>query len=613
MFSFQIRLTPSSIPSTPPPFYRMKNHFTKSSNIDISKIGKHPEGYAVEEIATVPNYDYIVMAKIFNNENQLVLDEEHFFCFKCRKWLKTSRTFGNIKAHLKNVHNDVFVSRTCLSEQQKAIHARRFILLNGLSFSLIESPDLKAIAPLAGSRKSISCQCTSIAEDIRRKISQISNRSCCCWLVVDEWADSGKQSYLGVHASLLDGNFEFISVCLAHQPLSAIHCDAPYIAGIIAELCSNLLPGTRIIGIVTDTTNLMPAIANCLTVDWSPCFCHVMNLLMQDFVNACDKKLQLLFMIQRSLGSSQVFHNYLVNQKSKLTSLPGYTPTRWYSLFKLMRNFLIMKNNIQAYLHANHNDAIGVPDDSYFEVIKSLLDVFGTARYVMGKMESDVFGSLSCVIDSFRLLNASVNALPPIFEEERNIFHDSFVERWFYYLERFRKALLMASWLNPYQMMNTSLEHEEKLEAAHYIEEELQKHVGSSYNTQNRSTGNRAQHSEANPNGFGITFSVFRNQTHDNNVPEHIRYSKLLDQTELFQNSEQSLYTFWQSNKEIYPNLYKVAMETYIRPASSAMAERTFSKSKKFQGSNRVAMKSNKFVDSMMIIANPQLSASLIQ
>ena len=191
-----------------------------------------------------------------------------------------------------------------------------------------------------------------------------------------------------------------------------------------------MLINSPILGLVTDTTNLMPAVADILKVKWGRCYCHVMNLLVQDFLEACNNKLEYLFQIQRTLGSSVVFHNYLVSQKSTITSLPSITSTRWYSIFKLMMNFVILQPHIQAYLTNNHNYSIGFPPNEYFKTITYLMEVFGTAKNVMKTMESDDFGSLSYVIDSFRLLYLSVQRLPDDFLIEKNKFGEAFSIRW---------------------------------------------------------------------------------------------------------------------------------------------------------------------------------------
>ena len=591
----------------------MRIHFSKQSNIQPDAVGNHPKDVIIESLATIPNYEYIVMPLTKNISNETILEEKYFFCFKCRKWLKASGTFGNIKSHLRGVHHEMISQSSIkeLSPIQKALHAKRFILLNGLPFSLIESPDIQALAPEAGSRKKISIQCTSVAEDVRREIkNRYINGTNGHWLIIDEWTDKTMQKFLGVHASILTNTCDYECVCLAHQPLSEIHCDTPYISGVINEICNVLLPASKTLGIVSDTTNLMPAIASCLKVEWAPCYCHVMNLLLQDFVDACTPKLQCMLQIQRSLGSSQVFHNYLVQQNAKITSLPSYTITRWYSLFKLMKNFLALKNEIQSYLQSNRSNAIGVPKDEYFQIIGELIKVFGTARNVMGNMESDNFGSLSCVIDSFRLLNLSVYRLPEYFNPEKQRFNESFVQRWTNGLGlKEKETLLVAAWLNPFQMINSSLTYEERVKADNIIK----RMINENSNSLNQPS-DIPQMQQVEDTQYGYTYSAFANQN-QGQVPENVRYAKLINQMELSsaQKSENILYAFWKANRGLYPSLFHIAMKTFLRPASSAMAERAFSKAKKALGLHRSSIKSSKFADSMMIIANPNIASSMIQ
>ena len=356
------------------------------------------------------------MIPIVSNEDPNIINEDIYFCTICKKWLKVSHTLGNIKSHLKNVHQ-VLTENQCMtiSEAEKAVLIRKFILLNGLPFSIVENKHLKALSRNIGTRKSLSRECSMIAERVRRFIKakyQMGNHK--IYIIIDEWTDPNSQNYLGVHATILTRENNWDTVCIAHQPLSEIHRNSEYISDILAELLVYFFNNSEIAGLVTDTTPLMPSIAAKMGINWYPCYCHIMNLLLQDFIYICGDRLQPLLDMQRTLGSSTVFHNYIVHQNACVTSLPNVTPTRWYSLYKLMNNTLKLKMHIINFLSTHRYKSIDSPPEDFFDDLQQLFSVFATAKYVMQKLESDKFGTLSVVIDAFRLLKMSVDRLPDL-------------------------------------------------------------------------------------------------------------------------------------------------------------------------------------------------------
>ena len=434
----------------------MLAHFAQQSQVNTDTIPAHPNGLHIFGFRSLPDYDYILVA-IIDPVNTLIIDDHYFYCSKCQKWLRISNTIGNIRKHLRNVHQVIDnVHHPELSQIEKGVLARKMVLLNGLPFSFIENPQLQQICPLAGTRQNLAALCSRVAEDVRRNIkAHFQPGGNIIWVTIDEWTDKNSQLYLGVNAFIKTRVNNVEKVCVAHQPLSAISNDAPYISGILQEILDNYFPRSKIEGLVTDTTNLMPAIAHVMGLKWRPCYCHIINLLMHSFVQSISDLLEPLFIIQRTLGSSTVFHNYLIQQNTTVTSLPSYTQTRWYSLYKLLKNVLILQPHIQAFLASHRYDSIGVPENEFFNQLSKLITVFGTAKNVMMHLESDSFGTLSMVIDAFRLIKHSVDSLPnEQFGYVKEDFNMEYTQRWFDHFmnDEYHDELILAARLNPYQL-----------------------------------------------------------------------------------------------------------------------------------------------------------------
>ena len=454
------------------------------------------------------------------------------------------------------------------------------VLLSGLPFSFIENRQLQLLCPLAGTRQNLSVLCSRVAEDVRRNIKcHLQPGGNIIWVTIDEWTDKNSQLYLGVNAFIKTRANNIEQVCLAHQPLSAISNDALYIAGILQEMFDNYFPRSKIEGLVTDTTNLMPAIAHQLNIKWRPCYCHIINLLMQSFVQSLYNKLDLLFVIQRTLGSSTIFHNYIVQQNATVTSLPSYTETRWYSLYKLIKNVLTLQPHIQAFLTNHRYDSIGVPNNEFFNNLSKLLIVFGTAKNMMMHLESDNFGTLSKVIDAFRLIQHSVQCLPDDqFAYEKEKFDLQFTERWIdhFFNNEYHDELLLASRLNPYQLQHTSLTSEEINSANAILSREIQ-NMQQNANVQNNNNAGNERNENLFQNGF--TFQHFR-EIRNNEESELERYESIIRSLQ-YTEQQPNLLQFWLFHMESLPHLAKIALHILLQPASSAASERVFSKAKR--------------------------------
>lgn len=590
----------------------MIKHFEQISNIDPNTIQPHPRNIICFGFRCSQMIGYI-MLPIIDDNDPTVVDTQYFYCDKCKKWLKTSGTFGNIKAHVRCTHHDLngpIIPE--LTPREKGILTRKMVLLYGLPFSFIENPILKILSPNSGGRHNLSAMCSRIAENVRRNIKnkyQFMNAN--IWITIDEWNDTSSQSYLGVYANILQTNGQIDKLCVAHHPLSAIHADAPYISGVLHEIFENFFPRSKIEGIVTDTTPLMPAIANHLHITWSPCYCHIINLLLQSFIQICDDKLSDLFLIQATLGSSTVFHNYIIGQNVKVTSLPSVCATRWFSLYKLMRNTIILQPQIQHFLENNHYDKLSIPPDEFFQDISLLINVFATAKNVMKHLESESFGTISYVIDAFRLIKHSVDNLPDNkFENEKSLFNDDYTHRWIsHFLEDdTHDMLLMAARLNPYQTKCSSLTIEE-INTANTL---LQRHISQNENTHRYTTDQWNQVNTENRNLFeyGYTFNHFRDINRQN-TNELELYNNIANATDGL-GTTTDLYQFWKSQSDTLPNLSKLALKLLLRPASSASAERIFSKAKRMLDISRNSMSPSKISDSVMIIANPEIAEQYI-
>lgn len=397
-----------------------------------------------------------------------------------------------------------------------------------------------------------------------------------------------------------------------------MNLDAEYIAIVLGEIFDDYSIMNKIKGFVTDSAPVMIAAAQKFGegIKWIPCFCHIMNNLMGKFISASEAKLSYLFKLQRSLGISCLFHNYVTQEPNiRVSSLPCYTYTRWYSMFKLLRNTLILKDKIVEFIplynEKHPQNIIELPDDDFFEQLAMLINVIATARNAMMTLESDEFGTISKVINCFAKLKSTIDSLnDDIWGEEKNVFYNFYHSLYETQYEANKDLLLIASRLNPFIMSGTTITPAEKqfaddlvlaMISARKPQHEAQE--------QARQARIRAQHHNQ-PERFGLTMGVF-SASHGTPVAAN----ELTQYITLIPNNvhEGDVLKFWNDNNKGLPVLASIAREYLVTPATSGASERDFSKTKRTASVRRLAMKRSKVSDTVMIAANPDIADAFIQ
>ncbi|OHS99427.1 hypothetical protein TRFO_24553 [Tritrichomonas foetus] len=79
----------------------MIKYFPKISEEAVERIHAHPDkNVSIYCFKQIKLYDFLLLPIIDEEDNQKANDN-YVYCIKCSKWLKTSSTLGNVKAHMK--------------------------------------------------------------------------------------------------------------------------------------------------------------------------------------------------------------------------------------------------------------------------------------------------------------------------------------------------------------------------------------------------------------------------------------------------------------------------------------------------------------------------------
>ena len=567
-------------------------HWVHSCDVDPADVGPHPTGMSM---ISFRKYDdcplFVVPVGIDGSVNS-----SYFYCRLCRKWLNISTTQSNFTKHVTRKHPNLLKAQEQeieLTDDEKRAYGKRFILLNALPFSLVEDPDFRMLCP-GLTRKGMSEYAHELSNFLSENLVSYLDSAVKVVLSIDEWSSIANQPYLGIEAHVLfDDHYEVL--CIDHKVLINQHNTADILAMCVFETIEEFGLESKYIGFVSDTTPLMPATnaALCQYIEsqWFPCFCHIMDLLLQTIVESAYPTIEQMFVHQKTLGHSTVFHNYLIEHEAPVTTLPSYTPTRWFSIFELMDHYVKLKTFIADFLAASNEDF----DPDVFDAVADLLNVVATAKRAILDLESESFGTISMVIPYFKLLNKSVHSLDQTtWSDLIELFDVDFNSKYLKRLEDegLSRTLLTATRLNP--KMTCHLSNEQIVSADSIIRESI---------------GTVAPHKEERDDeSYGLFLHSSQLNEDDPGEDQLAAFIMAIPNSRHLELEE-----FWFSHAGDWPELAAYAVATLLPPASSTSVERQFSKAARIQNKSRARLYSKKVSDLVKISCNSEAVRELIE
>ena len=237
-----------------------------------------------------------------------------FYCNKCNKWLKLSGTIGNIRSHLRNVHPEVQqIEHTQISSFGRAQLFREFCLITGLPFRIIDHPIIQKLFPEIGNRHDLSNLCTDVSGKIQNYLKVKLQSALHISIAMDEWTDQCNRRYLGIQAiCIFRDAYEILT--LAQTPILEVNASASVLSSILKKNLKKYDIKLKVDYVVSDTTAVMPATAIQLGLKWSPCYCHILNLVAGDFTKCISLLVGPILEIQKTLGRSTLFTQFCIQK-----------------------------------------------------------------------------------------------------------------------------------------------------------------------------------------------------------------------------------------------------------------------------------------------------------
>jgi hypothetical protein len=473
-----------------------------------------------------------------------------------------------------------------VTPEEKKNRICRYIVSRYEAFRTVESDEFRAVSGVVMTGEEVRKRIIAMKNDIFLKMKNLLESSSCITISFDEWSDALHFKYLGIRAySVCDR--QYWNLCLEHIKLQPHQTTAHELSLLIARVLRDKYEiRDKVFFAVTDNASVMEATVREIGLIRLPCFCHVLNLLLHDVLD--EVKISPLLAFVGSVANSDRFTNFLIDSNAKYSSIPSYSETRWFSLWKTIRNCLEDRYAIEAFINQekkHHRQTVVIPQ-GVWETAEKLKGVLQTFKNACCLLESDKFGSISHAFQGLKLVQECLTNNGNKDDRFEAVWKKCLTHWNKFVTSEVRVIVAIAMILNP--SVSLKLLTDKEIEAA--VTKMGVEIAGVNIAT----TAKITKKKEMREDDAGLTLSDIEEEGSENTG--EINQLLSMDRTAVRRcQGEFNLWQWWEGNRAVYPALYDVAMKYLALPASSAAAERQFSKAKLIQGNRRLSLATNCF------------------
>jgi hypothetical protein len=329
----------------------------------------------------------------------------------------------------------------------------------------------------------------------------------------------------------------------------------------------------------------MPKAVGLIQRHWMPCWGHVLNLMLNDVLKKITPVLEPILDLVRLTACSKQWASFV--KEGKYATLPTYTPTRWYSMYRLIKNALKLKGSVTKFLAKLNEERedrnVRLIPETVWSSAEKFKPVLETFKYWVGLSESNRLGTLAHVLEAVKMIRMSVlnlyntsGVIPDAIPENFTFgpFLQGVKQGWQEAEKRFEERndpqtkdmLLLAVMLNPAVVPSTVLSREDHERAEIIMRSRYESIRGIEDDT------TASQNTKRRPHAFTRDILI---EFKSDEWTDFQRVERGFD-VSAFDVSE-----WWRSNKDRFPTLFKLVQQYLIVPATSATSERQFFKAKR--------------------------------
>lgn len=493
-------------------------------------------------------------------------------------------SFAKISAYASDGHKNKEITQ----------NIAEMICRDSLPFSIVEGIGfkklMKTVAPLykVPCRKTITDLIDTKYEEkktlVIQKLRLVKNVS----LTIDEWKDLQLRSFLGVTVHFIE-NFEMKSINIACEPLHDNHT-GEYLSEMINKICDVWgLSHDKIVSITTDNgSNIVKAIE--ITFGRAKhvrCLAHTLNLVVENSVNVPEIKLFLdkvrkivTWFHQSGVGAEELRQAQTLQNvaEGKLKHLVGDVSTRWNSQLYMIQRFVLMSSTIGSVL-INHPNAPPMLQANEIVVLKEIEQILKPFHSVTEQMSAEKYVTSSKAIPIIKCLRTVLGTIAPTSELAQQLKHSlqsEFNKRF----ENIQKVHLfsVATFLDP------------RFKKIHLDDDPLS--LSKTINYTNKCLN--FNKNDDNSGAASFASSISSRATVDGQDIWQVHHEKIMalaSNQSVVKSTELDLYVaaplsdlivdplnVWKSYEGSFPKLTELALKHLSVMATSAPAERLFSK-----------------------------------
>ena len=318
------------------------------------------------------------------------------FCAFCR--VKLNGLGSNLKMH-SVCHSDTRV----YSQDQRNGAAFLFLIRHAVGLSTFRDPLVRIFLPNM-STTTIEQLFTRAKAGVRDLIHREVKRQDVS-VMIDGWSDASLRRYLGIAIAYH---------CKAQNTIVHRFLDlgsgiagrhtAQQLSAFLQKVLESFgIKTPQISCICSDSAATNPAVAEIMSTNWMPCCVHLLNLVVQNFVNNSPERFGKLLTKINQFRKKTLWIDFVGRSQSRNRNISGYCPTRWCSVTACFDSFLSFQDLIMQFQgEYMKGDPKFVEDDFKFVAsVIGLLRRFAEASDALSK--ADQAEGLATV---FELINA---------------------------------------------------------------------------------------------------------------------------------------------------------------------------------------------------------------
>ena len=255
------------------------------------------------------------------------------FCVFCR--VKLNGLGSNLKMH-SACHSDTRV----YSQDQRNGAAFLFLIRHSVGFSTFRDPLVRIFLPqmsTATIEQLFTRAKAGVRDLIRREVEKRD-----VTVMIDGWCDASLRRYLGVAVAYhCKAQNKIVHRFLDLGSGIAGRHTAQQLSTFLQKVLESFgLKSPQISCICSDSAATNPAVADLMSTNWMPCCVHLLNLVVQNFVNNSPVRLGKLLKKINKLRKKTLWIDFVGRSQSRNRNIAGYCPTRWCSVSTCLDSFL---------------------------------------------------------------------------------------------------------------------------------------------------------------------------------------------------------------------------------------------------------------------------------